>query len=278
MSGNHWKLPLNLAVGFHLLIGLSAVYLPDIFHAKPRYEDIYTVNLVNLTEQPAAPEVQSAPEPKAAQPQEAVPPEAVSIAPPAPEPVATPPKAISIKPLRKKKKKRVKKPEPKKSNQDALKRKRLAEMLKAQQEADEQARLLAEEAAREKKMLEKVRNNPVAQRSTGTARKTPSSGSSAQLSSIEKQYLATISSRLHALWSLPEFKSWDPALNVKVVITIKKNGEVADIFIEEKSGDILYDRFVLKTLNGLGKLPPIPPVLRKERWELGFIFLPGGIR
>lgn len=279
MTGNHWKLPLNLAVGFHLLVGLSAVYLPDIFDAKPRYEDIYTVNLVNLTEQSAAPELQSAPEPQVEQPQETVPPQAVSIAPPAPQSVAAPPKAVSIKPLRKKKKKKiVKKPEPQKTNQDALKRQRLAEMLKAQQEADEQARLLAEEAAREKKMLQQVRNKPVA-KSTNTSRKSSSSARpGGQLSTIEKQYYAALTSRLQALWSLPEYKTWDPSLSANVVITIRKNGEIADSFFEKKSGDRIFDRFVTKTLQDVGKLPPIPPVLKKQRLEIGLIFSPGNIR
>lgn len=279
MTGNHWKLPLNLAVGFHLLVGLSAVYLPDIFDAKPRYEDIYTVNLVNLTEQPATPESQSTPEPQVEPLQETVPDKAVSIAPSAPEPVAAPPKAVSIKPLRKKKKKKiVKKPEPQKSNQDALKRQRLAEMLRAQQEADEQARLLAEEAAREKKMLQQVRTKPTTRNNTATAKTTSSTRSGGQLNSIEKQYYATLTSRLQSLWSLPEYKTWDPSLSANVVITIRKNGEIADSFFEKKSGDRIFDRFVTKTLQDVGKLPPIPPVLKKQRLEIGLIFSPGQIR
>ncbi|WP_163336617.1 TonB C-terminal domain-containing protein [Desulfopila sp. IMCC35008] len=279
MTGNHWKIPLNLAVGFHLLVGLSAVYLPDIFDVKPRYEDIYTVNLVNLTEQPAAPESISAPEPQSKPLQETVPEKAVSVAPPAPEPLAAPPKAVSIKPLRKKKKKKiVKKPEPQKTNQDALKRQKLAEMLKAQQEADEQARLLAEEAAREKKMLQQVRTKPTP-RNTNSTGDTPSSArSGGQLSSIETQYYATINSRLQSLWSLPEYKTWDPSLSASVVITIRKNGEIADSFFEKKSGDRIFDRFVTKTLQDVGKLPPIPPVLKKQRLEIGLIFSPGQIR
>ena len=47
---NNWVLPLNLAIGFHLVIALSVLVLPDLFKPRAKFEDIYTVNLVNISE------------------------------------------------------------------------------------------------------------------------------------------------------------------------------------------------------------------------------------
>ncbi len=53
-SNNEWKLPLNLAIGFHILVALSTILFPMVFKSKPEFVDIYSVNLVNM-EEPAAP-------------------------------------------------------------------------------------------------------------------------------------------------------------------------------------------------------------------------------
>ena len=201
MPGNQWKLPLNLALGFHLMVGFSIIFLPDLIDTKPRYEDIYTVSLINMAD-PAPSEPAPAPAETIAPTTEPVSEKTVSIANNPPEPVAAPPKAISIKPSKRKKKLKIK-PKVDKPANDALKRRELAEMIKAQQEAEEQARILAEEAALERKIREKARNNTVASQKSSTQQqsRTQSSGSS-NLSTIEKQYYAALTARLQALWEL----------------------------------------------------------------------------
>ena len=288
MPGNQWKLPLNLAIGFHVLVAFCTIYLPNIFDSKPRYEDIYTVNLINMAEpapaepaQPAAP-----PEPQASPPPATEPPpseNAVSIAEKPPEPVVAPPKAISIKPTKKKVKKEVeKKVEPKvtKPDESVKKRQQLAEAIRAQREAEEQAKVLAEEAALERKLLEEARNRPSPSRTPTNAKgagPAQPSGSS-NLNSVEKQYYATLTARLQSLWSLPEYKNWDPNLSAKVVITITQDGAIVDSFFESRSGDRIFDSFVTKTIESVGTLPPIPPVLKKQRMEVGLVFTPGRIQ
>ena len=49
-SYDNWVLPLNLAVGFHIVLALSIVFVPGLFKSKPKFEDIYTVNLINISE------------------------------------------------------------------------------------------------------------------------------------------------------------------------------------------------------------------------------------
>ncbi|HSO08439.1 MAG TPA: hypothetical protein VLR45_00460, partial [Desulfoprunum sp.] len=71
-SNNEWKLPLNLAIGFHILVALSTILFPMVFKSKPEFVDIYSVNLVNM-EEPAAP---AAPAPAPAKTQSQPPPAA----------------------------------------------------------------------------------------------------------------------------------------------------------------------------------------------------------
>ncbi len=286
MNGNQWKLPLNLAIGFHLLVGVSVIYGPGLFESKPRFEEIYTVNFVNLEEavpSEPAPTEQSVqeqqPVPSAS---EAIDKEAVSIAEPAPapEPVSAPPQTISIKPLKKKKKKKI--VQPKRNNQEAIKKQRIAEMQRAQKEAEEQAKVLAEEAERQRQMLERTRNsfqkrNPETVRKS-TGRNTGAISSSSAASALENRYYASITSKLQMLWLLPEYKQWDPNLSTIVEVTIRKNGEIADSFFLQKSGDRMYDKFVIETINDIGSFSPIPPALKKQRMSIELEFTPGEIR
>ena len=127
MQSKDWKLPLNVAIGIHLLVFLGAIYLPGIFKAKPKFADVYTISVINVAEpnngrQAAAKTQKAAPRPPAkaqktaasrpAKTQEATPPPVVippvkakKVAPIAetPKPVEqAPPKAISLKPIKKK--------------------------------------------------------------------------------------------------------------------------------------------------------------------------------
>jgi outer membrane biosynthesis protein TonB len=127
---NSWLMPLNLAIGFHLVVALSVLFLPGLLKPKPKFEDIYTVNLVNIAEPVIE---QSLPEPVAEPevvPEPVVPKEAVSIAEPAPKPVveAAPVEPISLKPLKRKVKKKIEEPKPpdRQKELDRLKRQALS--------------------------------------------------------------------------------------------------------------------------------------------------------
>lgn len=308
-----WKLPLNLAIGFHVLVALSAIFLPGLFNVRPKFEDIYTVDLVSMAE-PAAPAAAPAAPPAAAKPaaskpaavkpppeppppKPAVPDEAVPV-PEAAAPVEkpAPPEAISIKPMKRKVKKevppeepkpepekvkeQVAKPDPKQKELDKLKRQKIAEAIRAEQEADEEARIAKEEAEQLRKMLDASQAKAAGQAaSTSTSTKATGSAKASNASSaLEKSYYAAIFSRLHAFWALPEFREWDPSLTAIVVITINQNGEILDSFFEQSSGDKVFDQYVKKTLQDAAPLPPIPAALNKERLELGLRFTPGNIQ
>lgn len=294
-SSQEWKLPINLAIAFHVIIAVAVFYLPDMFNSKPRFEDIYTVNLVNLADIPdskppqeAPPKAEPTPPPKQ---QENVPENAVSIAEKPVEPVAAPPeppKAISIKPSKRKVKKEIveQKPQARESELDRRRRERLAEMIRAEQAAAEQARILAEEAALEKKLAEEAQRRldeaeaqqarMDAQTQEQTTQSTTALRGSNTLSALENQYYVAITSKLHSYWSVPEYMSQE--LRATVVITVASDGSIMHSFFENRSGDRIFDNFVTKTLQDVGKLPPIPPALNKQRIEIGLNFSPAGIR
>ncbi|MCX5871186.1 MAG: cell envelope integrity protein TolA [Deltaproteobacteria bacterium] len=138
-----WKLPLNLAIGLHLLVLLSAIFLPKFLQQRPILPEITTIDLMSTAEpagkkEPAAhpAAIKAAKQPvkkevKEEVKEEVVPPKpaeiiksevAKKIPPPvekpipvpeptvAPEPVAkpAPAEAISIKPSKQKQKKEIK--------------------------------------------------------------------------------------------------------------------------------------------------------------------------
>jgi colicin import membrane protein len=305
MSAKEWKTPLNLAIAFHLIIALGAVYLPDILKTKPRFEDVYTVNLINLSEvstpepapaaaepvAPATPKPQPEAKPKPQPPVEKVPEKAVSIAEPKPEPKTEPAptpepvveQAISIKPSKQKVKKEVPvvtPPKPPERDLSQVRRQKLAEMIKAEQAAAEEANILAEEAELEKRLAEAALRRLARSTTATTSRPTnsPTATSAVQLSALENQYYAAISAKLQAYWRLPEYKDWPPTLLATIVITINKDGKIMDSFFETSSGDKIFDKFVTKTLQDARELPPIPSAIKKQRMEIGLRFTPEGIR
>lgn len=286
-SYNNWTVPLNLAIGFHILLAFSILFLPGLMKPRPKFEDIYTVNLIDFSE-PAPEQVSAPPEPEVPAPEPKPEPvkaekqapvlEPVKAAPP-PEPV----KAVSIKPLKRKiKKKIIKKPDQRIEKQkqlEKLKRQSIAEALKAEKLAAEQARLAALEAERQQKLLEQqldtirnqVRSNPKSSRSKTAA-------SSGAKSALSTQYHGAIMNHVTQYWSLPEFKNWDVGLSAIVVITIAKNGRIVKQFFEKRSGDSAFDQYVRKTLQDADPLPSIPAALRKDQVEIGLRFRPGSIQ
>lgn len=314
MSSTEWKLPLNLAIAFHVLMALAVVYLPHLLNSKPKFEDIYTVNLINIADvappaeappaqqAPAKPEPAPAPAPPkpiAKAPVKKVAEKAIALEEPEiaePTPVTPPaaPEAISIKPSKRKVKAEIVPPpeEPpppqkkvEKKDFSKSRRQQLAEMIRTEQKAAEEARILAEEAEIEKRLAEAALNRArteassrPATTSSNQSSSSAASQSSNQLSALENRYYAAIIARLQAIWSLPEYKEWDPSLMATVVITVQKNGEIADSFFEVQSGDKIFDRFVTKALQDVGQLPPIPGALKLERKEIGLKFTPGRIQ
>jgi colicin import membrane protein len=307
LQPNEWKLPLNLAVGIHLLVLLGAMFLPGLFKAKPKFADIYTVSLINIAEPVAAPPAtqSQAQAPSPAKEQESTPPpapappKAKKVAPiedapepvePTPAPTPAPPKAISLKPLKQKIVKEIKEVKekevvPKKNDQDLKRVQKLAEALREEAVLTERARLAQEALEQERKVLAQSNKGRVTQTPTAESSSVgpPSPTNAAAVGSsssnlIESQYQAAIASRLQQFWSIPEYLQKDPNLTAIVAITIKFDGDIANMVVESASGNRVFDQYVKKTIEDANPMPPIPPALKKQRYEIGFRFKPGSIQ
>lgn len=301
MASNEWKLPLNLAIGIHVLVVLSSLYLPGFFKAKPRFADIYTVSIINVEEPVVAPA--PAPPPAAQQAKAVVkktvqPVKSKNVAPiaePVPVKSNAPEKAVSLKPLKKKVvKKNVKPaeepkpkvkpkaaPKPKNDNLAIKRRQELADALREEELLAERARLAREAVEMEKSLLQpRKTSTPVVDSSSSATRPASSNSqvSSSSSSQIERMYYAAITNRLLQFWALPESMQKQSNLMSTAVITINKNGEIADIYVEQRSGDRVFDQFVSRTIRAANPMPAIPAAMKKQRVEIGLNFKPGGIQ
>lgn len=279
MEGNEWKIPFNIAVLLHLTIILGAVYGPGFLYNKPLHPDIYTVDLITAVE-PISEPAQEVAKTTVEKTSETSKPK-VSIA-STPE-VATPPqletpiKPVSIKPLKRKKiKKIVQKPNQRKQLEKQHK-KNLELAREAERRAAEAARLAASEAVNELKDMLRETNTL----ESATKPKTTAPASRVNRANtrnvIENQYFASVITRLEPHWKSPVHMTWSKDLVATVVIRIAKDGTIIDQFFEQKSGDRLFDQFVLKALRDGSSLPPIPAAMQKSNIELGLRFVPGSI-
>lgn len=280
---NNWVLPLNLAVGFHIVLAFSIVVLPDLFKPSPKFEDIYTVNLVNLAEPafeqvaPPTPVPQPAPEPppKASE-------QAVAITDPVkpPPPKITEVKPVSLKPAKRKIKKKVKDPQKAKREElERIKRQRLAEAARADKLAAEQARIAADEAERQRRLLEAQLNQIRSQvRTTPSPRPSGGQRTGNALNVLESQYALAVQGKLLQVWALPEFKQFDSTLKAKYVIRISRDGKVTKQFFEQRSNDATFDQFVKKAVIEASPFPPFPPAIKDRSLEFELRFSPSDIK
>ena len=283
-SYDNWKLPINLAIGFHLLIAASVLYLPDLFKSRPRFEDAYEVNLISFSE--PAPQPQNLQEPVPAEKppvEKVIEAKAVPIAEPEkPLPAPKEAKPISLKPLKRKiKKKIVQKPEPAINRQkelEKIKREKLAEALRAEQEAAEQARIAAEEAARQQKLMEQQLNRIKKQVRTTAPASPGATGNTSAHSALSNQYYANVKSHITSFYNLPKFTTWNPSLTTIMSVTINKNGVIINQRLKQSSGNTTFDQFVRKTIQDANPLPTIPPALRENSFDFILTFTPESIK
>lgn len=288
MLSNEWKLPLNLAIGIHVLALLGALYLPGIFASKPRFADIYTVSIINIAEPTAKPPSATIAQPATPPPTITPPIKAKKVAPIAEaqeKVLPSPQKSISLKPLKKKKIQKIKPSEDNNRKKELARqnRQKLAEAIREEELLLEKAKLAQAALEAERNLLEaqQILNETQATTSEVTSDNSTNSSSSATSSStnlLESQYLASVFNRLHQFWTPPEYLQQDPDLTTVVVITINLDGKIANTLFESRSGNRVFDQFVSKTITAADPMPPIPPAMKKQRFEIGLRFRPGSIQ
>ncbi len=292
-----WGRAINLAVIFHALILVSALYLPNIFDRKPLLEEVLTIDLVSMPESPVEVEKppaaverhEPAPEPKPVQPPpehvDAVPIEVSTKAVLKTEPESlTEVKPISVHPLKRKVKKArdTRLEEEKQREQQALElKRRQREQQRARQKALARARAQekqAKEAARRARaevasvIREQERLHAVRPATRG------GQGNKTVQSAFERQYYMDLAGRVQRLWILPELKKWSPSLETIVEFTVLRDGRLVNVKVAKSSGDSFFDRFARETVKKAAPMPPFPPGLKKKRIDLGFRLRPAGVQ
>ena len=262
--------------------------LPKYIQKKTIVPEVYTVDLISISEPLATPPSPPAPPQPAVTIQnlkEVAAPKTAAIAPVSPETVPSEPaQAISIKPL-KRKIKNKKSPDllaqqarkQRELEQRALKARQqelLAEAKRQQAIADAEARAAASEAVNALKQM--LLADALAS-SAQSRQRTNSGRSGSNANPIESQYQLHIAGRLHQFWALPDIKPWNPDLIARVVIHIAKDGKILSHSFEKRSGDRVFDKFVSRTIQDANPLPPIPGALKKNQYTVGLRFKPGEI-
>lgn len=87
---------------------------------------------------------------------------------------------------------------------------------------------------------------------------------------VRSQYIATMGQHIGNYWRLPKGQKWDNRLNTTVIVKIKADGIVLSTKIATSSKSKQFDRFVVETIIKASPLPPIPSELPNVPLKLHF--------
>jgi TolA protein len=158
------------------------------------------------------------------------------------------------------------KPKPTRKNDISLKlveRKTITEPDRHEAEAKAEAKAeaeRAEKAAKEARRLQQARVRAL-ERAANAVKSNTSSSTTVDLPGDSTQAYADYASVVKTVytdaWRLPEDAANDDA-NVKVSVTIQRDGRVSEAHIVEKSGDPSLDNSVQRTLDRVHEIEPFP--------------------
>lgn len=276
--------PLGLAILLHLAVFSGSLTLPDFFRNRPKFDEVYTIDLVSLPEMNVVSPPASPAEPQAAsaEPEPVWEPETALVQvpekPPSVEERRVPAKPISLKPIKRKKRKaKDTRLAEEKERERRLRAERLArrkreearrqrELARVRQQ-EKQARLAALDATRNL-----IRESGVGRAATTTR---ASSGGKRLNDIVLQQYYSALFDRIHRFWILPDLRQWDDGLETIVVLTIRRDGTVANVLVEKRSRDPYFDQFVKKTIEEAAPMPKFSKLMKLSVIEVGLRFRPG---
>lgn len=264
------KVAMGLAVAVHLGTFLIGIFSPYLLNRSPQLPEIYTVNLVAVTD----PAGRQAPRPRAirkieppAQKKAAKAPPTLKTPPPA---AAAPPKAaISTRPIRRK------------THQDQKAVDSLRQQLQARQQAEK-----AEEEAQKalntaiSALRQTLHSEPRATidiNAESNRLEVSGSAGGQVVAEAKRQYFAAVYERIKEHFILPDLKTWKPNLQSVLVIEVRRDGIVVKSSFEQKSDNIFFNQAVEKALSEAAPLPPFPQQLKESRLEFGLRFRPGDL-
>ena len=90
------------------------------------------------------------------------------------------------------------------------------------------------------------------------------------------KYNILIGERIRKSWVLPESLKGRTDLETKIAIQIARDGRIADIQIKKTSGNLDLDNSALRAVMKANPLPPLPPAVKKDYFEMSIGFTPPG--
>ncbi len=273
--------PLLFSVGIHLGIALI-VFMPTSFFHRAETPEIYSVNLIDLSELWPEPEPMQPPPAKPVIKQEQAKEPVVSTKPIlSTRNIPQPPTEIKI--LRPRKVKiDLRKDQPPIDQTmvfAALERMRQQEQLQAHEElarAEEKVKKANSEALQALRTSILTRQADLADSNplSVSANQNNSTGGGQQAgqraNSVLTQYIATMGQHIGEYWRLPEGQKWDNSLSTIVIVKIKTDGIVISAKIDAPSKSRQFDRFVIETIDKASPLPPVPAELPNIPLKLHF--------
>ncbi|MDH3359816.1 MAG: TonB C-terminal domain-containing protein [Desulfobulbaceae bacterium] len=274
LTSKQARVAMALAVAVHLGTFLIGIFSPYLLNGHPPIHEIYTVNLIAVSEPVSRPasepriirKIQPATHKKVVT---AKSPE-VKPSPPAAAPAKP---AISTQPIRHKTSSDL-------NAIDALRQQLIAKQAaaKAAEEA-RKAKLEAMKAIRESLHSEPRPTIDISARSNDTAVLSPASGPAGGqiIEEAKRQYFAAVYELIKTHFVLPDLKNWNSDLQSILVINVRKDGIVTKSFFELKSDNIFFNQAVERALRDAGAMPPFPAALKESSLEFGLRFKPGDL-
>ena len=93
-----------------------------------------------------------------------------------------------------------------------------------------------------------------------------------------KLYYNLIWQRIRSVWVLPE-EALKGKKNLETIIAIRiaKDGQIEDIQFEKKSGNAQLDESALRAIKKANPLPPLPPGMDGDKFDIGVRFTPSDL-
>lgn len=266
----------------HIVLMAAIILAPALAPAKRYIPTVVNVSLVSLPAQGSASVEAVTPKKQEVKETE---PEKVEVKPepvkPPPPPPPKPVEKVAIEPAPKKSKK-VKKSLKRKTFKPSNVVKQSVTKLEKEVEENRQPTLedtlnrLKREVAREDKNPRSSKSGPVG---TPDGRASGSGLTSAQERDRVRIYQAEIAYQVQKNWAFSEqLAGGRTDIEAALGIKIMPDGEIADIWFDQRSGNRHLDESAYRAIVKTNPLPPLPQGLFGSNYKIGLRFGPGGIK
>jgi TonB family protein len=95
---------------------------------------------------------------------------------------------------------------------------------------------------------------------------------------VEQKYVSDVTEKIAEVWSVPNILSMRKDLVTRLTIRIRKDGQIMNWTIDERSTNRMYDESIVRALRSIDKLPPVPDALSQDTFELPLNLYPPAAR